>query len=109
MGDPLTKATFIQHVRAAMQATGHPQSQFAGHNFRIGATTTAASAGIEDSIIHILGRWNSLAFLQYIRTPQTTTGKFFKIHISLSFEIENNETKYYDTYYCSYLIAIASS
>ena len=78
MGDPLTKATFIQHVRAAMQATGRPQSQFAGHNFRIGATTTAASAGIEDSIIYILGRWNSLAFLQYNCTPRQQLASFSK-------------------------------
>ena len=32
-GDPLTKATFTQHVRAAFQAIGLPESQFAGHSF----------------------------------------------------------------------------
>ena len=61
-----------------MQATGCLESQFAGHSFQIGAATTAVSAGIEDSIIHMLGRWNSLAFLQYIRTPRQQLASFSK-------------------------------
>ena len=52
--NPLTKATFTQHFRATIQATGHPESQFAGHSFRIGTAATTASAGIEDSIITCL-------------------------------------------------------
>lgn len=36
------------------------------HSFRIGAATSAAKAGIEDSTIHMLGRWSSSAFLVYI-------------------------------------------
>ena len=37
-------------------------------SFRIGAATTAAKAGLEDSTM--LGRWNSDAFLSYICTPR---------------------------------------
>ncbi|KAL5502412.1 hypothetical protein EMCRGX_G009182 [Ephydatia muelleri] len=44
-------------------------SPYAGHSFRIGAATAAAIAGVEDSTIQTLGRWNSAAFLTYIRTP----------------------------------------
>ena len=77
-GNPLTKAAFTQHVRAALQAVGLPESQFAGHSFRIGATTTAASAGVEDSTIRMLGRWSSSAFLQYIRTPRQQLANFSK-------------------------------
>jgi len=69
-GHPLTKPYFTSHIREALQAIGLPESQFAGHSFRIGAATTAASAGLEDSTIRTLGRWNSSAFLLYIRTPR---------------------------------------
>lgn len=57
-------------LRRALAAIGYPQEDYAGHSFRIGAATTAAAAaGLEDSTIQLLGRWNSAAFLSYIRTP----------------------------------------
>ena len=68
-GKPLTKSRFVHHVRVALEAAGLPYKHFAGHSFRIGAATAAARAGIEDSAIRIMGRWNSTAFLAYIRTP----------------------------------------
>ena len=77
-GNPLTKATFTQHVRAALQEVGLPESQFPGHSFQIGAATTAASVGVEDSTIQMLGRCSSSAFLQYIRTPRQQLATFSK-------------------------------
>jgi len=73
---PLTKPYFTSHIREALQAIGLPESQFASHSFRIGAATTAASAGLEDSTICTLGRWNSSAFLLYIRTPREQLAMF---------------------------------
>ena len=52
-GGPLTRACFVHKVRAALQAVGLPYDQFAGHSFRIGAATTAAKAGVEDSKIRM--------------------------------------------------------
>ncbi len=62
---PLTKASFTQDIRAALQVVGLPYENFAEHSFRIGAAT----AGIEYSTIRMMSCWNSSAFLIYIRTP----------------------------------------
>lgn len=66
----LLKAQFVDRIRSILQLLGLPQNDYAGHSFRIGAATSAAAAGVEDSTIQILGRWQSAAFLQYIRTPK---------------------------------------
>ena len=75
-GTPLTKSTFTARIREALQALGLPAEHFAGHSFRIGAATAAASAGIEDSVIRTMGRWSSSAFLAYIRTPREQLATF---------------------------------
>ena len=69
-GRPVTKAWFVSRIRAVLTVLGFPQHEYAGHSFRIGAATSAALAGIEDSTIQALGRWQSAAFLQYIRMPR---------------------------------------
>ena len=66
----LTKQRFVKQIRDILNAVGLQQDQYAGHSFRIGAATTAATAGVQDSTIQTLGRWHSAAFLQYIRTPK---------------------------------------
>ena len=75
-GNPVTKSCFTDKVRAGLQAVGLPDSKFAGHSFRIGAATAAANAGIEDSAIQMLGRWNIAAFLSYILTPREHLARF---------------------------------
>ena len=75
-GHPLTKSLFTNKVREALTAIGLPEQNFAGHSFRIGAATAAASAGIEDSVIRTLGRWSSSAYLMYIRTPREQLASF---------------------------------
>lgn len=64
-GRTITKPWFIDQIRELLHSIGLPQHQYAGHSFRIGAATTAALAGVEQA----LGRWQSAAFLQYIRMP----------------------------------------
>ena len=66
-GTPLSKTRFVEAVRQALTAAHLPAQDYAGHSFRIGAATTAAMAGLEDSTIQTLGRWKSASYQLYIR------------------------------------------
>ena len=66
-GTPLSKSKFVEAVRQALSAAHLPAQDYAGHSFRIGAATTAAMEGVEDSTIQTLGRWRSTSYLLYIR------------------------------------------
>lgn len=69
-GRPLTRERFVAKVREVLQQIGIDQTKYAGHSFRIGAATTAAKKGIQDSLIKTLGRWESVAYQLYVRTPR---------------------------------------
>lgn len=71
-GTPLSRSALVTAVRTALSSTRLDLSRFSGHSFRIGAATTAAHAGLSDSLIQTLGRWHSSAFTRYIRTPTAT-------------------------------------
>ena len=60
----------MDQVRKTLALAGVDERNYAGHSFRIGAATTAAAAGVDDSMIQTLGRWKSSAYLVYIRVPQ---------------------------------------
>jgi len=60
----------VCEVWSALESAGVDQSKYCGHSFRIGAATTAAKNGMEDAVIKTLGRWRSLAYLEYVRIPQ---------------------------------------
>lgn len=68
-GTPLSRVDLVKHMRAALSQAGVDTSHFSGHSFRIGAASTAARAGYNDSFIQTLGRWKSSAFTAYVRTP----------------------------------------
>ena len=69
-GTPLRKSSIVGRVREALSLLGYDQSSYASHSFRIGAATTAAAAGMEDSTIQALWRWSSPAFISYIKLSQ---------------------------------------
>ena len=50
----MTKPRFVTQIRDILCTIGLPQHHFAGHSFRIGAATTAAAVGMEDSAIQML-------------------------------------------------------
>ena len=60
---------FVARFRQLVQQAGFDSSVYSGHSFRIGAATTTAANGVEDSTIQTLGRWKSSAYLSYVRIP----------------------------------------
>ena len=66
----LTRERLVAALRSASSKAGVDPSKFCGHSFRIGAATTAAANGVEDAIIKTLGRWRSLAYLDYVKIPR---------------------------------------
>ena len=62
--------SFSAVYRESENGIGINSKDYAGHSFRIGATTTAAERGVEDSLIKMLGWWQSSAYQIYIKTPQ---------------------------------------
>ena len=81
-GSFLTRDRFVQAVREALSCAGVDSSAYAGHSFRIGAATTAARRGIPDSMIKMLGRWESSAYTVYIRTPRETLASISKVLVA---------------------------
>lgn len=69
-GRPLTKDRFVSKVRELLQQSGVDPKKYAGHSFRIGAATTASRQGVSEATIKMLGRWESSAYLRYIKTPR---------------------------------------
>ena len=67
-GTHLTHDNFVSAVHKALSTAGVDTSKYAGHNFRIGATTMAAKLSIQDSLIRTMDRWESSAYLLYIHT-----------------------------------------
>ena len=75
-GRLLTRQRFVEEVQKALQQAGIDQLKYCGHSFRIGAATTAAARGMEDSVIKTLGRWRSIAYLDYVRIPRDQLAQY---------------------------------
>ena len=77
-GSYMTRDYFVAAVKAVLSEAGFDATKYAGHSFRIGAATSAAQQGLQDSLIKTLGRWQSSAYMRYIRTPRDTLTKVSK-------------------------------
>ena len=67
-GTVATRSWFLFHLRQILTFSGFSAENFSGHSFRIGAASTAASRGLGDHTVQLLGRWTSQAYQSYIRT-----------------------------------------
>lgn len=77
-GRHLTRGRLVEALRAGLKEAGIDDSKYCSHSFRIGAATAAAKAGIEDSVIKTLGRWESVAYLQYVKIPRAKLADYTK-------------------------------
>ena len=68
---PLSRSKLTAEVRQLLSQAGMSPSDYASHSFRIGAATMAAAAGLPPYLIKTLGRWNSNAYMSYVRCPQS--------------------------------------
>jgi hypothetical protein len=59
--------TMHQFIRRSAKNQGLDPTKYSPHSLRIGGATALAAQQVPDSTIQTLGRWKSLAFLQYIR------------------------------------------
>ncbi len=75
---PYTRGKFVKDIKSGLQQLGYNSSQYAGHSFRAGAATAATTAGLQDSLIKTLGRWESSAYQLYVRLPKKTLGSLSK-------------------------------
>ena len=69
-GTVLSRSRLVSAIRTCLSAAGMEEGAYCGHSFRIGAATTAAKKGVEASTIQVLGRWQSSAYLRYVRIPR---------------------------------------
>ena len=69
-GSPLTRTRLVSSLRTVLAQAHVPvdEATFSGHSFRIGVATTAAKKRVEDSMIRLLGCWESGAYQRYIQT-----------------------------------------
>ena len=82
-GGPLTRENLTRETRLLISKGGLDSREFAGHSFRIGAATTAASANLPPWLIKVLGRWSSDCFERYIKTPPSVLAQVSQKLVSL--------------------------
>lgn len=68
----LSYKTLSQAIKLVAKEMGLVPARFRTHSLRIGGATMMAAAGRPDYEIQKVGRWKSLAFLEYIRIGRAT-------------------------------------
>ena len=66
-GEELSYDRLLDAIKSIAEHFGLDPSRYGTHSSRIGGASALSAAGIEDSVIKLMGRWKSIAFLKYIR------------------------------------------
>jgi len=61
-----------------------PDTNYSSHSLRIGGASVLAAAQVPDYTIQLMGRWKSLAFLDYIRLSTRAFNKAIALMSNLS-------------------------
>ena len=67
---PVSRSYFSKNLKNCLKYCGLNTTLYKSHSFRIGSASYYHQLGFSDAQIRLLGRWNSNAFLKYIRTQQ---------------------------------------
>ena len=70
-GKQPTRAWVVQRLRSVAEQLGLPRDSLSGHSFRKGGATSLAAAGVPDSVIKTMGRWQSTAYQLYVSLPMS--------------------------------------
>ena len=68
---PLSHTTITTILHQLLSWAGLCPLHYASHSFRIGAAATATAVRLAPSLIEILGRWNSDAYMMYVHCSQS--------------------------------------
>ena len=83
------RAFTVRHVRnmvrALMRAVGEDGAMFGAHSLRIGGATAALAAGIDPSLIRLMGRWSSDVYLIYCRISRQSAAGLAQVVGSTTF------------------------
>lgn len=69
----VTRQQFTRVFQSCLRYINHSTHSYNIHSFRIGRTTDMAQQNVPHSTIQQIGRWNSTAFMKYIRPQHITT------------------------------------
>ena len=67
---PVPRQFFAKNLGALLSFAGFQGDRYKSHSLRIGGSSYYASLGYSDSQIRLLGRWDSNAFIRYIRSAR---------------------------------------
>ena len=67
---PIPRQFFAKHLSRLISFTGFQGDRYKSHSLRIGGASYYASLGYTDSQLRLLGRWDSNAFIRYIRSAR---------------------------------------